>query len=235
MRQLMFAVFAASALAGCGSVSSPLPAKPADMAPLASPGGASGDEAALYLDVVNGLVEQKRYAAAIAFLDGYAAKKVKLEARYWLLRGNALAGLNREEDARAAYAQLDSTPLAAEGWNGKGRVAAARQEWRIAASNFQEAVRNQPSNPDFLNNLAFADMQFGENDQSAFYLRQALELRPGSSLIRNNLLIALTLAGDQAGAEAILRTVKDAPEREKLRGVIEDAIRDNDLTKDGKS
>jgi Flp pilus assembly protein TadD len=236
MRWLTSAVCAALTLGGCAGISSP--GRPTDTARLSMPAANANtprDETALYLNVVDGLVKQKRYGAAIAFLDGYAAKRKNFEARYWLLRGKALLGLGRGEDARAAYAELDGTPLAAEGWNGKGQVAAARLEWRDAAANFREAVRSEPANPDFLNNLAFADMHFGECDASATYLRQAWELKPDSSLIRNNLLIALTLTGDQAAADAILRTVKDTTERQAARTIIDNAIKDNGLTKDGTS
>jgi tetratricopeptide (TPR) repeat protein len=188
------------------------------------------DQAQLYLDVVEGLIRQERYGAAVAFLD--AVKGHDFGPRYTLLRGNALLGLERPEEALAAYAALDNTALAAEGWNGKGRVAAARKQWRAASKNFREAVRNEPSNPDFLNNLAFAGMHLDESGESAAYLRQAWELKPDSSLIRNNLLIALTLSGDHDGADTILKSVKDAGERDRVMAVIDSAIRDNTFARE---
>ncbi len=226
-------LLAAAALAGCAGLPSqgakgpPSPEASATAAKAMAP----QDQAQLYLDVVEGLIRQQRYGAAIAFLD--AAKAKDFGARYWLLRGNALLGLERTDEALAAYAALDKTALAAEGWNGKGRVAAARRQWPGAFTNFREAVREEPSNPDFLNNLAFAGLHLEQSGASAAYLRQAWELKPDSSLIRNNLIIALTLAGDHDGADAILNGLKDRGEREKVEAIVGDALKDKAFAGDG--
>jgi hypothetical protein len=93
----------------------------------ATPAGATSaqDQDALYLNVIGGLVEQQHYGAVLAFLQDYALKHPDPTPRYWVLRGDALLGLGRGDEAAVAYAQLDKTGLAADGWNGKGQVAAA--------------------------------------------------------------------------------------------------------------
>ena len=182
------------------------------------------NQASLYLDVIDGLVKQARYGAALAFLDNYALKQASVPPHYWLLRGDALQGLGRGAEASVAYAKLDATPLVAQGWNGKGRIAAARKQWRIAALNFQKAVKANPSNADFLNNLAFAELHSGRVSQSAGYLRQAHELNPQSELIRNNLIIALTLNGDNKSADAILTGITSSAERQKVNIIVRAAI-----------
>jgi Flp pilus assembly protein TadD len=231
MKRLALAFFAAMTLCGCAGISLPGSERQASTAaPVTA--AAPQDQTQLYFDVVEGLIRQKRYGAAVAFLDGYAMKEKEIEARYWLLRGDALLGLNRTEESLSAYMALDNTALAAKGWNGKGEVAALRKQWRDAAANFREAVRVEPSNPDFLNNLAFADMHIDQSGLSAGYLRQALELKPDSSLIRNNLLIALTLSGDREGADAILKGLKDAGERAQVQAVIDSAVKDGGLARD---
>jgi Flp pilus assembly protein TadD len=189
----------------------------------------------LYLNLIEGLEKQQRYGAALAFLDSYGKAESNITPRYWLLRGNALLGLARNAEAGAAYRKMDGTPLSAEGANGQGRVAAAQQEWSVAAANFRKAVQSKPADPDFLNNLAFAEMHFDQVGISAAYLRQAHELAPNSALIRNNLMIALTLSGDPAGAEAILQTIKDNAGRQEARAVVKSAIESRSLTEDGKS
>ncbi len=70
--------------------------------------------------------------------------------------------------------------LAAEGWNGQGRVAANRKQWRSATDQFRKAVVAIPANAEFLNNLAYSGMQMGEIGASVSYLRQAHELDPKS-------------------------------------------------------
>jgi Flp pilus assembly protein TadD len=202
-------------------------------APLAVP--TEQNEALLYLNVVDGLVRQQRCGAALAFLDDYATKERSLSPRYWLLRGDALLGLGRGGEASISYAKLAGTPLAAEGWNGQGRVAAAGQQWRLAVENFQKAVGGRPSNPDFLNNLAFSELQTGQSKISALYLRQAHELDPASDLIRNNLIIALTLAGDSGGAEAILQDIKQGAERDQVRALVQNAVDSGNFNRKGKS
>src|ERR1700744_2146123 len=133
MKTLARALFPSVALllGGCASVSSlfgsagaerPTPPPPAPQT-MAAAAISPKDEMSLYLNVINGLIQQQHYGAALAFLDDYALRQKSPTPRYWKLRGDALLGSDRSTEASLAYAQLDSTPLAAEGWNGQGRVA----------------------------------------------------------------------------------------------------------------
>jgi Flp pilus assembly protein TadD len=176
--------------------------------------------AALYLGAVNGLVKQHRYGAALAFLNRYAVSEKDRVPRYWLLRGEAELGLARPREAAAAFIRLNNSALAAQGWNGQGRAAAARRDWRAAAADFHKALAADPANADFLNNLAFADLRLGRSEAAIGFLRQARELAPQSALIRDNLLIALTMRGARSGAEDILKSVADPARREKLRAAV---------------
>jgi len=205
------ALAALTAIAGCASL------PPTHRVPGPPSGQAAADTPALYLNIVSGLVEQQRYGAALAFLDDFALKQSQLTPRYWLLRGDALLGLNRAPDALQAYAKLDGTALTAEGWNGRGQVAAASQNWRDAEANFNKASAMRPANAQFLNNLAFSELQLGQAPHAAFYLRQAHELDPSSVLIRNNLIMALAASGDGAGIDRALNTIADAGERQRVR------------------
>lgn len=189
-----------------------------------SPDSATADEARLFLGIVQGLVKQGRHGAALAFLDSYARNGEPRSPRYWLLRGNALLGLGRDAEALDAFSRLRGTPLAAHGWNGKGRVAASERDWNAAARDFRKAVDREPSDAKFLNNLAFASMHIGDVDGSTAWLRQARELDPESELIRNNLIIALTLKGDASGANAILATIRDGPQRDAVQLLVKKAI-----------
>jgi Flp pilus assembly protein TadD len=193
------------------------------------------NEAALYLGIVDGLVKDRRYGAALAFLDSYAVAQKEREPHYWLLRGNALLGLGRNGEASQAFDRLAGTSLAGEGWNGKGRIAAAQQRWRLAVEDFAKAIGNAPANSDFLNNLAFAHLHLGQTAQSLGYLRQARELDPRSDRIRNNLLIALTLNGDHDGVEAVLAGIATNTERVQVRALVKAAVASGDWTGGRKS
>src|SRR6185437_10097773 len=94
MIRLGAVILAMLTLEGCaaqmfGQPHAPVTARVDAPASTTAPAPASAqDEAVLYLNVVEGLVRQQRYGAALAFLDGYAVKRQALEPRYWLLRGN---------------------------------------------------------------------------------------------------------------------------------------------------
>jgi Flp pilus assembly protein TadD len=178
------------------------------------------NQASLYLNVVDGLLKQERFGAALAFLDGYAGRQADTPPRYWLMRANALAGLGRNDEASRAYAKLTATPLAAEGWNGQGRVAANRKQWRSASDCFRKAVAASPANAEFINNLAYSGMQLGELGASISHLRQAHELDPASALIRNNLIIALTMSGDTTGANALMLAIADPGSRQEVEIMV---------------
>ena len=202
-----------SRLASSALSASPAPAK---MTPR--------NEAILYLGIVDELVKTKRFGAALAFLDSYAVVQNDREPRYWLLRGDALLGMGRHDEAGQAFDRLVGTGLAGEGWNGKGRIAAAQQLWHAAAAHFGKAVEKEPANSDFLNNLAFASLHTGEKTRSLGYLHQARELDPRSDLIRNNLLIALTLEGKLDRVEAVLAHIATDAERTQVRALVKAAV-----------
>lgn len=205
-------------LPACSSLTSPqqiAAPQPAAASPITAQ-----NQASLYLNVVDGLLKQERFGAALAFLDGYAGRQQDTPPRYWLMRANALAGLGRNDEAAGAYAKLVSTPLAAEGWNGQGRVAANRKQWRRASDCFRKAVEASPANAEFINNLAYSGVQLGEFGASISYLRQAHELDPASILIRNNLIIALTLSGDAAGANAMILAIADPGRRQDVETMV---------------
>ncbi|HVW74253.1 MAG TPA: tetratricopeptide repeat protein [Rhizomicrobium sp.] len=212
----------AGILGGCAAAGPQMRAAPPPMPAL--PASASAhetlapqNESSLYLNLIDGLIAQQRYGAALAFLDDYALKQSDPGPRYWMLRGDALLGSGRGEEAGPVYAKLEATPLAAEGWNGRGRVAASLRQWKEAEILFAKAVQIRPTNPQFLNNLAFAKIHLRQGAEAAFDLRQAHELDPNSVLIRNNFIVALNLAGDPASAERVLGEIKNADERERVR------------------
>lgn len=220
------------ALTGCGGLPDFSPAHTqAAAAPVKelTPDG----QASLYLAAIDGLVKQERYGAALAFLDRYAVGEKNPEPRYWLLRGDALLGCARIGEALAAYGQLPETPLAAQGWNGQGRAQAAARDWRGAQGDFRRAVRSDPANADFLNNLAYAELHLGLRAEAVADLRQARELAPRSTLVRDNLFIALTLQGDRTGAQAVLAGIADTAKREKIRTTLEGLL--PGFTPEGKS
>lgn len=172
----------------------------------------------LYLSVVNGLLRQERYRAALAYLDQYAVKEKKTPY-FRELYGEALLGTGQYDAAASSFAALEGTNLAPEGFNGLGRVAAAQGDWPAAAGYFQQAVDARPSSAEFLNNLGYAQLCAGGDMLAAaeFNLRQAQELDPGSESIRTNLLIALMMAGKNDEARRLLSAIPASHQRAEVQ------------------
>jgi Flp pilus assembly protein TadD len=176
-------------------------------------------QAELYLGVVDGLIRQKRYEAAIAFLAKYQKSQV-LTPRYHKLAGDALAGAGRIDEAIAAYRQILKTALAPEAYNGIGKALSARGAWSEAAENFRQAATLDPSNASYLNNFGYAQLEqdFRGPDLAPVVseLRRAHELDPGSNRIRDNLALALSLSGSEAQFRAFLNTIADPAHRKQV-------------------
>ena len=172
----------------------------------------------LYLNVVQGLIDQGRYKAALAYLDQYAVKE-KSDAQYLSLRGEALLGTQQYGSAIETFIELAGTERAAEGYAGLGRVAAAKGDWETAAEHFGNAVAARPANAQYLNNLGYARLHLGPGalEQAEFNLRQAYELSPGSASIRNNLLLVLMMRGERNAAQQLLDSIATRQERVTVR------------------
>lgn len=206
------------ALAGCSttpkwaSLTAPAPSQ-AD-APLSKTA-----EADLYLGIVNGLIKQGRYEAAIAFLDQYRESQAQ-SPRYQLLRGEALLGAKRYDDANLAFNAAVKSDLAAQAWSGLGRVEAARGRWDTATDDFAHASHLDPANASYLNNLGYAKLQRGETGGqlagAETDLKRAYELDPNSNTIRNNLILAANLSNDHTQLSMMLAMIGDMQQRSRV-------------------
>jgi Flp pilus assembly protein TadD len=205
-------------LAGCATASHP--ASPSQsLAPATEVSLAPASQSDLYLGVVDGLIRQQRYEAAIAFLAKYQ-KSQALTPRYHKLAGDALAGAGRTDEALAAYRQALKSDFAAEAYNGIGRALSASGKWVEASENFRQAATLDPSNAGYLNNFGYAQLKqnFRGPDLAPVVseLQRAHELDPGSSLIRDNLALALALSGSHAQFLTFLETIPDPGRRKQV-------------------
>ncbi len=179
----------------------------------------------LYLTLVEGLIEQGRYRAALGYLDQYAVAEKKTP-RFSLLRGEALLGVERYDEAAQSFASLQGTDLEAAGLNGLGRVDAAQEHWAQAEQNFNKAVTGRPSDADYLNNLGFAQLHLGDAalPRAEFNLRQAQEIDPASSSIRNNLVLVLMMEGKEDDARGVLDSIAVPKERAAVQKFAADWV-----------
>jgi Flp pilus assembly protein TadD len=176
-------------------------------------------QADLYLGIVDGLIRQERYEAAIAFLAKYQ-KTEALTPRYHKLAGDALSGAGRTDEAVAAYRQALQSDLAPQAYNGIGRAFSIRGNWVLAAENFRQAATLDPANAAYLNNFGYAQLKQEFQGPAlapvVSELQRAHELDPESNLIRANLALALSLSGSRAQYLAFLDTIADPARRTKI-------------------
>jgi Flp pilus assembly protein TadD len=166
----------------------------------------------LFLMLVDGLRQQGKSRAALAFLDDYNRQfPGDPEARR--LQADCLLDTGDYAGATALYASLRDGDQAAAAYAGLGRAAAAKRDWPDAVAQFTEATRRAPADANYVNDLGFALVRTGEYDRGLNMLRQAAQLDPNSQVVRNNLVLGLTLAGHEADAARLVETISDPQQR----------------------
>lgn len=154
------------------------------------------NEEDLYLSVIEQLVDADKAHAALAHLDEYEQRNGKTPLSR-LLRGKASLATGDDDVAATEFAAITSTVLAAQGFNGLGRVAAIKSDWKTARENFIKAVAASPANAELLNNLGFAQLKSKQFDKAEETLLRARELAPNDRLVANNLVLMLALTSTQ--------------------------------------
>jgi Flp pilus assembly protein TadD len=163
----------------------------------------------LYLSVIAELVANEKYHAALAHLASYE-RLYGSTPHATLLSANAWLRLEQLDEAEGAYITLLKTPLSADGLNGLGGVALARGENQAAARHFEAAVREQPTNVQFLIGHGEALAAIGNFTEAEFVLRQAYELAPGDEFVKKR-LVKVLLAGGRDGEVPALTGGTPAP------------------------
>lgn len=178
-------------------------------APAPATPGVDPSTRGLYLQLIRQARADGRPRAAIAYLEDFDRQfPGDLDAR--LLRINSLLDLGQNDKAEAAAAALGKTPSggaqAAAVDAVRGHVLAARGAWTQAVARYEAAIAADPTDPMLRNALGYAQIRTRAFTSAIETLRGAGDLAPGDAIVRNNLLLALTLAGQgDAVAETIAR------------------------------
>ncbi|WP_343716064.1 tetratricopeptide repeat protein [Inquilinus sp.] len=194
---------------------------PADTLPQAAPLDAENSRD-LYLGIVDKLRQGGKSRAALAYLDDYDNRHPG-DARAQVLRGDAFLDIQDYARAEAIYRELLEGDQAPAAYDGLGRVAAGRSDWAKARAYFHEAVRREPINVKYLNDLGFAEMRIASYDEALFTLRQATELAPENAQVRNNLILCLDISGQGDAAKAMLGRITNAQERRAVEQMLKTA------------
>ncbi len=128
-----------------------------------------------------------------------------------LLRADALATMNRGEEAVAAYqAALAVTPRSAEARLGLGRLLMS-VDAAAAEAQFLQALTLNPRSAAAANNLGIARDLQNRHAEAQLAYRQALASQPTMQAAAVNLALSLGLSGRAAEAIPILRPIAQSP------------------------
>lgn len=212
------------ALSACGLFGGDTPRRdpsPADQLPQAA-ALTPENSRDLYLGIVDKLRQGGKSRAALAYLDDYDNRHPG-DARAQVLRADAFLDIQDYDRAEGVYRELVNGDQAAAAYDGLGRVAAGRGDWAKARAQFHEAVRREPINVKYLNDLGFAEMRIASYDEALFTLRQATELAPDNAQVRNNLILCLDIAGQADASKAMIGRIADAKERRAVEQMVKTA------------
>jgi len=170
----------------------------------------------LYLDLIRGLRQRGTNRAALAHLDEYE-RQYGTNPASDLMRGEILADLGDEAGATEALRRISGGQEQAPALNTLGLLAGRAGRWNEAKESFEAAIRLEPTNVRFINNLGFALLNLGDAQGAEHRLRMAAELEPTSEEVRNNIAVLLLATGRRADGERALAQIQSSDMRNAIR------------------
>jgi tetratricopeptide (TPR) repeat protein len=156
------------------------------------------DDAGVLRNLVQLQLDQNLHAVALGTL-AVAMSLYGADARLHFLRGVALGGLQRSDEALDAFSQaIAFDPSFAEAHNNLGLLLEERSLMRDAFDAFSEAIQQRPSFAPPFFNLGSLLLSADLLTQAQYFFRRALELQPSYSVAAFNLGLACLKAGDFA-------------------------------------
>ncbi len=163
------------------------------------------------LEFANGLLAAGAPDAClelIAQLRREGVKGIELER----LHAEALRATGLDDDARRILeGMVKRWPRDAAAHNELGILAMDREDLPTAVAEFEQAVRFDKENGDYLNNLGFAQLATEQPEAAIETLRMALRMDSSKAQTRNNLGFALVAAGREQEALRVFKAANRAP------------------------
>jgi|GEM_PF-1294562 len=179
----------------------------------------------LYLTLIRQARADGHSRAALAFLDDFE-RQYPGDTDALILRINCLLDLDQAGAAQAVAANLPTRKAGGSVHAARGHVLSALGSWDDAIAEYGLALQTIPSDTPTNNALGYAQMRSGRMDAAVETLKRARELAPLDPVIRNNLLLALTLSGRKQEADALLaRSGTGAFQADLRRQVADEAAR----------
>ena len=157
----------------------------------------------LSLQLIQKMEAEQKWYAAISYLDRYL-KEWPASDQTDLLRARALAATGEPAQAERYFQRVLHTPLAAQGYQGLGLIAARGGDVTRAIRLFQRATREDPTNAGILNDLGYAALQGKNWDVARNALFRAGELAPQDERVWSNIALYYLLRGDGFRAQQIM-------------------------------
>lgn len=170
----------------------------------------------LYISLIRQARSDGRPRAAIAYLDDFDRQHPE-DREAQLLRIDCLLDLDQVAVARSALKRIPSSDRSGSAEAMRGHVLVAEKNWKQATAQYALAVIASPTDAFIANALGYAQLRAGQAIQAIETLRRARDLAPEDVIIRNNLILALTVTGHLGEAETALTQVTDTKEKSRLR------------------
>ncbi|TJZ62444.1 tetratricopeptide repeat protein, partial [Chitiniphilus eburneus] len=178
-------------LAGCATPPQQTAATPAAISPV-------GQEKT-YLELIDGLMKQGAYHAALAHLDGFERDYGPRDGTR-LLRADAERLTGEREAAATHYEALLNSPYRASALHGLALIAAPTDPARAIAL-LDDATRADPTRASLWNDLGFLALQQADWPRAARALGRAAELAPDQPRYQANLALYRELVGQPQAAD----------------------------------
>ncbi len=136
------------------------------------------------IDLARLQVEAQRWEAALALLEQLDPAM----PRWLMLRGTALDGLGRRDEALAVLdAAILVDPADLQSRHARGGVLFALRRYQAAAADYESVLAVQPDVVEALSNCGAAYERLGQRRKALALIQRALELRPDSAAASHNL------------------------------------------------
>lgn len=190
-------LFAICILAGCASA----PSNVDRNGVLAKARGPEQNQR-LYIELVRKMIEKDQLYAALAHLDAQE-QKYGPEPASRLLRAEVLRKLGRSNQAAAMYKSLiDDGLFRGRAHHGLGLIKVTRN-LGAGIKHLKKAANLRPTDARIRNDLGYALLKAGRGADALLNLATAYQLEGGSTLARNNYIVALLVEGDARKARRI--------------------------------
>lgn len=174
------------------------------------------DTSDLYITLIRQARIDGRPRAAIAYLDDFDRRHAD-DREAQLLRVNCLLDLGQVDAANIALRRIPASDRSGGVLAVRGHVLAAQNLWPQAAAQYAAASQASPADALIANALGYARLRAGDTQNAVETLRGARDLAPGDLVVRNNLILALTMTGRLGEAETLMASVADPKEKARLR------------------